>query len=82
MIDPELERIAMTIPAIHDRAKMVSALAILSQPSGSDLEGSVFLEDVCCWLESNWSEDTVRAKAIRKAAQMLRESGLGINQAA
>lgn len=82
MIDPEIERIAMGIPEIRDRAKMISALAILSQPTQAQTpKGFIHLEDACRWLEDKWPTNTVRAKAIRKAAQMLRESGLGETQA-
>lgn len=76
-IKPRIKDIVLSLPSIVDREVLLRELAVLSErPEESEDSDLVSLEDVCVWLETTWSGQTVRAKAIQKAARMLRENGL------
>lgn len=83
-----LEDIILTVPSITDRANLLSAMAKMrqelkaqvSQTTEDDTHASSTTpQEVADWLDKHWSEGTVRAKAIRKAARALREQGLSDN---
>ena len=61
----ELEDIALTIEGIHNKAKMLSFIA---KNKNSEAE----VGTICDWIESTWTNDTVRAKMARKISKMIR----------
>lgn len=83
-----LEDIILTVPSIADRGNLLSAMVKMRQAlkehvSQTEKEDShaaaTTPQEVADWLDKHWSEGTVRAKAIRKAAKALRDQGLSDN---
>ena len=77
--DDPLMRIIMTVPSIADRGTLLSALSVLRHKLKQAEEAQAGAGEVADWLDRHWPENTVRAKAVRKAAAILREHGLTEN---
>lgn len=74
--DDPLMRIIMTVPSIADRGTLLSALSVLRHKLKQAEEAQAGAGEVADWLDRHWPENTVRAKAVRRAAALLREHGL------
>jgi hypothetical protein len=76
-----LEDIILTVPSITDRGRLLSEVVKMRSALRKQEEApsATPLESVANWLDQHWSEGTVRAKAIRKVAKILREQGMSDN---
>jgi len=71
----ELEDIAMSIPSISNKAKMLSFISVAKTATvkRSDEEDNKVAQEVADWIERTWPTHTVRAKMAQKIAKMIRE---------
>ena len=69
----------MTVPSVADRGTLLSALSVLRYRLKQAEDAQAGAGEVADWLDRHWPENTVRAKAVRKAAAILREHGLTEN---